>query len=100
MSWARELAASRSPEEPYYFNPEDKGWWDLYMGQETVIIHDFRGSQLMRRFEILLMHIREFSRESSPLTTSLNKILNCITLTGELLLLFRIWYSRGRNGRR
>lgn len=41
---ARELAASVSPNEPYYFSAEDKGWWDSYTGQETVILDDYRGS--------------------------------------------------------
>lgn len=27
----------------HYVLPDDKGWWDAYCGQETVIINDFRG---------------------------------------------------------
>ncbi len=30
--------------DTHYVLPDDKGWWDGYTGQETVIINDFRGS--------------------------------------------------------
>jgi len=29
--------------ETHYVLPKDNGWWDGYIGQETVIINDFRG---------------------------------------------------------
>lgn len=30
-------------EETHYLYEDDKGWWDAYEGQETVIMNDFRG---------------------------------------------------------
>lgn len=32
-----------SPATHYVLNTEDKGWWDGYTGQHTVIINDFKG---------------------------------------------------------
>lgn len=32
-----------NPKTHYLFNTEDKGWWDGYTGQKTVIINDFKG---------------------------------------------------------
>jgi len=33
--------------ETHYLYPNDGGWWDGYMGQETVIINEFRGGDLI-----------------------------------------------------
>lgn len=41
-----------TPDNTYVLDPQDRGWWDNYSGQPTVIIDDFRGeipyNQLLR----------------------------------------------------
>lgn len=41
---SRRAFADFSPDTHYVVPLEDKGWWDLYEGQATVILDDFRGS--------------------------------------------------------
>lgn len=44
-----------SDENTYVLDPQDRGWWDNYTGQRTVIIDDFRGeipyNQLLRMID-------------------------------------------------
>lgn len=48
--------------ETHYLYKDDKGWWDNYQGQETVIINDFKGEI---RYGLLLQLIDKWPFEVS-----------------------------------
>lgn len=72
-----------SPDTHYVLNTEDKGWWDGYNGQETVIINDFKGEirygQLLQIIDKWPYSVPRRNRQPYPFTskeviiTSINK---------------------------
>lgn len=54
----------------YVYNVEDKGWWEAYEGQSTVILDDFRGqisySQLLRLTDRYAMTVPRRGRRPVP----------------------------------
>lgn len=54
----------------HYVFKNDNGWWDGYVGQETVIIDDFRGEirygELLRLVDWTPMEVRRRNREPAP----------------------------------
>ena len=56
--------------ETHYIFPNDKGWWDAYTGQETVIIDDFRGNikygELLALIDKYPKTVRRRCREPVP----------------------------------
>jgi len=58
------------PATHYIFNVQDKGWWDGYCGQETVIINEFRGqiafSELLDLVDKWPKMVRWRNKESVP----------------------------------
>lgn len=60
------------PDTHYVLNHRDKGWWDGYKGQETVIINEFRGNDIYTYDYILElcdkypMTVSRRSREPCP----------------------------------
>lgn len=60
-----------SPETHYVFRANDRGWWEDYTGQETVIIDDFRGeiqyAELLRIVDKYPMTMPRRGRSGVPL---------------------------------
>lgn len=59
--------------ETHYNYPNDKGWWDGYRQQETVIINDFRGdipyNELLQLIDKWPHNVRRRCREPMPFTS-------------------------------
>lgn len=59
-----------SPETHYLVNCNDKGWWDGYLQQETVILNDFRGhipySELLQMIDKWPFCVPRRGREPMP----------------------------------
>lgn len=56
--------------DTHYIFPNDKGWWDAYTGQETVIIDEFRGNikyaELLALLDKYPKSVRRRCREPVP----------------------------------
>lgn len=65
--------ANYSPDTHYNFNVRDKGWWEGYRQQETVIINDYRGQidydQLLNLVDWVPMTVPRRNREPMPFTS-------------------------------
>lgn len=59
--------------ETHYNYPNDKGWWDGYRQQETVILNDFRGdmpyNELLQLIDKWPHNVRRRCREPMPFTS-------------------------------
>jgi len=59
----------------HYHYPDDNGWWDGYVQQETVIISDFRGEipygQMLKLIDKWPYAVRRRNREPMPFMSSL-----------------------------
>lgn len=62
-----------TPETHYVVNSNDRGWWDGYTQQETVIINDFRGhipySELLQMIDKWPYSVPRRGREPIPFTS-------------------------------
>lgn len=62
-------------EDRYVHETDDKGWWDGYRGQESVIIDDFRGAITYNRLLTLVdkydAHVPRRNRAPYPFTSKL-----------------------------
>lgn len=62
-----------TPETHYVVRTDDKGWWDGYTQQETVIINDFRGhipyDSLLRLIDKWPEYVPRRGREPMPFTS-------------------------------
>lgn len=61
--------------DTHYVVPDDGGWWDNYMQQETVIFNDFRGSelnynQLLQMLDVWPWQVRRRGRQPMPFTST------------------------------
>lgn len=61
------------PATHYLLNTEDKGWWDGYTGQETVIINDFKGEirygQMLQLIDKWPYSVPRRNRQPMPFTS-------------------------------
>lgn len=61
--------------DTHYLWTDDKGWWDGYKQQETVIINDFRGqikySELLELIDKWPKKVRRRNREPMPFTSKM-----------------------------
>lgn len=59
--------------ETHYVWPNDNGWWDGYIGQDTVIINDFRGeiryNELLNLVDKFPYSVKRRCREPMPFTS-------------------------------
>lgn len=59
----------------HYVLPNDKGWWDAYTQQDTVIINDFRGeikyNELLQLVDKWPYSVKRRGREPMPFTSKL-----------------------------
>jgi len=57
----------------HYLYTDDGGWWDGYVGQETVIINDFRGKipydYMLQLIDKWPFNVRRRNREPFPFTS-------------------------------
>ena len=60
--------------DTHYIYPNDKGWWDGYDGQDTIIINDFRGeityNQLLQIIDKWPYQLRRRNQQPRQLTAS------------------------------
>lgn len=74
-----------SPETHYIYRPNDKGWWEGYKQQETVIINDFRGQipydELLQIIDKWAYYVPRRGREPMPFTSK--KVIITSPLTPE-----------------
>jgi hypothetical protein len=68
-------AFSNYSPETHYVYPNDGGWWDGYVGQEVVIINEFRGgimySELLDLLDKYPKQVRRRGREPVPFLAKL-----------------------------
>jgi len=88
--------------ETHYVYPNDSGWWDGYVGQETVIINEFRGeikySELLDLVDKWPKTVKRRNREPVPFlakTVIINsckspcEVYNNLSATDSLSQLYR-----------
>lgn len=76
-----------NPSTTYVLNTEDKGWWDGYNGQKTVIINDFKGEirygQLLQLIDKWPYSVPRRNRAPFPFTSK-NIIITSIFNPAEV----------------
>lgn len=91
--WYGETGTGKSHEaytkypDAYFWNSNDKGWWDNYEGQETVIIDNFRGNMpygtLMQLVDRYPYKVRQ--RRNSPVPFLAKRVIIISSMSPELV---------------